>query len=211
VEILGRMLQARIGWLMGDTQSAHRQVELASTLCQELGARRFDSQCRVVRALLALSADKRELAESLAREALQFCREHGMDFFGAVALGLMGRLTSDPEERTKLNAEAEAQLQRGAISHNHFEFYAHAIESALERGAWSEVDYYCDALERYTASEPLPLCDLQIARGRRLAQFGRGARDGALLADLSRLREQAVHHEYNIVVPALDAALGVTH
>jgi hypothetical protein len=129
-----------------------------------------------------------------------------MAFFGPVALGLVARLADDASEREACNAQALAQLDAGAISHAHFEFYGHAIDGALERGAWDEAESYCARLERYTAAEPLPLTDFQIARARALVAQGRGERGPALAGRLAALADQARADELNLWLPALQAA-----
>lgn len=208
VEIIARHLIANVGgWLIGDIALGRTHLDAALRIAQDLGAKRFEGQNRLFRAQLVLREGNREAAHAMAREALGFCRAHGMEFVGAIALALVARLSSDAEERGSLLAEGEALLARGAISHNHFEFYVHAIESALEWRDWDGAERYCAALERYSSDEPLPWSDLLIARGRALARCGRGVADATLGDRLRSLREKAASNEYHLVVPALDAAL----
>lgn len=208
VEVIARHLIAYVGgWLIGDIALGRTHLDAALRITRDLGAKRFEGQNRLIGAQLVLREGDRAGAHAQAREALDFCRAHGMEFQGAIALALVARLSSDPEERGNLLAEGEALLARGAISHNHFEYYAHAIESALEWQDWQEAERYCAALERYSADEPLPWSSLLIARGRALVRCGRGVGDSALRDQLRRLREDAASNEYHIAVPALDAAL----
>lgn len=208
VEAIARHLVAYVqGWLIGDTIAAREQLDVALDICRALGAKRFEGHNMVLRASLELRGGDRVRAAELARQALVFCRQNGMAFYGPVALGLVARLCNDREERGSLNAEAEALLAGGAIGHNYFEFYAMAIDAALECGEWDAAAHFCTKLERYTAGEPLPLSDFVIARGRALARHGRGVRDGQLIQELRELRQRAVRHELNLFVPSLDAAL----
>jgi tetratricopeptide (TPR) repeat protein len=208
-ETIARLLVAYLaGWLIGDTEFARDHVDAALKICQTLGAKRFEAQNLTYRSMLTLREGDREYAEQQAREALRFSREHTMDFFGATTLGLLARLTTNTSERIALNAEAIERLARGAISHNHFEFYAQAIESGLERGAWDDVEHYCASIERYTESEPLALSDFVIRRGRSIARVGRGERGQDLVTDLTRLRADAIQYQYNVMIPALDEAIG---
>jgi hypothetical protein len=62
------------------------------------------------------------------------------------------------------------------------------------------------ALEDYTRAEPLPWCDFFIARGRVLAAFGQGQRDGEVLAELRRLRAEAERIGLTTALPALRTA-----
>jgi hypothetical protein len=52
----------------------------------------------------------------------------------------------------------------------------------------------------------LPWSDFVVARGRALAAFGRGGRDAALMAELSRLRDEGTHLGFLIALPAIEAA-----
>jgi tetratricopeptide (TPR) repeat protein len=208
VELIARLLVSYVGGcLIGDLDCGQAHLEASLKLCRQLGAKRFEAQNLTYRALLSLRAGERRVAEREARVALCFSREHGMKFFGAVSLGLLARLSGDATERIQLNGEAVARLKEGAISHNHFEFYVQAIESALERGAWDESERYCQALEGYTASERLPWSDFVIERGRRLVEAGRGERGQELLLALEHLRGLALRHEYRVMVPALEEAI----
>ena len=210
VEVIARGLMAYIGgWLIGELDTAQQHIDLALPVARELGARRFEGQLMTYNAQLELRRGNRSRACDLAREALEFCRENGMQFFGPTVLGLLARASGQADEIARCNAEAIALLAAGAISHNYFEFYALAIEGALDRGQWDQAEQHCLALETYTAAEPLPWSGLLIARGRGLAQLGRGGRTAVLLATLRRARAQAAEIECNIALPALDLALGL--
>jgi hypothetical protein len=104
-------------------------------------------------------------------------------------------------------AEGEESLRSGAVSHNHFWFYRDAIQVSLNIGDWESVERYAVAMEDYTRPEPLPWCDLFIARGRALAAFGQGQRDDRVLAEIGRLREAAERAGILTAIPDLDAAL----
>jgi class 3 adenylate cyclase/tetratricopeptide (TPR) repeat protein len=208
VEILASHLAVYVGGcLIGETPEALRRLDAALVICRSLGAKRFEGQNLMYRAQLVLREGDRREAERISRTALEFVREHGMDFCGAITLGLLARLTEDPTERMRLNAEAREQLARGAISHNHVEYYVQAIESALENRAWDDVADCCAALERYTISEPLPWTEFLVARGRAITRAERGELGAAIVAELARLREIAVQYEYNVLIPGLDTAM----
>ena len=113
----------------------------------------------------------------------------------------------DPGRRQQHLAEGEALLRQASVSHNFFWFYRDAIEASLADGKWDEADRYAKALEDYTHAEPLPWCDFFVARGRALAEFGRGRRDPKSLAELRGLREEAERVALRAALPALDRAL----
>ena len=208
VEVLAHTMAAYIeGWIMGEVGSSQAHLEAALKIAMEMGARRFEGQIRTYRAQLACRAGDRALALALAREALAFCRSHGMAFFGPVALGLVGRLSPSRDEMTGCFAEAVSLLDAGAISHCHFEFHAHAIESALERHDGDAAEQYCLLLERYTAMDPPELMTFQINRGRALAAWGRGHRSAELRAQLEALRTEAATMELNLWLAGLNTAL----
>jgi len=207
VEVLARTMGAYVGgWIVGEIAKGEENLEVALQISQNMGAKRFEGQVRTYQAQLALRAGDRQRAQELAGDARDFCHRHGMEFFGPVALGLVGRLSEDPEEASRCNREATALLDSGAVAHCHFEFYAHAIEGALDRGAWMDAEHYCTRLERYTSSEPLDLMDFQIARGRILSVVGRGERGPAVVARLDTLANKARAEGLNLWLPALERA-----
>lgn len=81
------------------------------------------------------------------------------------------------------------------------------METALNTGDWDTVDRYAAALEEYTRSEPLPWTDFFIARGRALANCGRGKRDDATMQELQRLREESTRVGFKTALSAINHAL----
>ena len=106
--------------------------------------------------------------------------------------------------------EAEALLSAGSVSHNHFIFYEIAMEISLRIAAWDEVDRYAQALQDYAEAEPLRRNTFFIARGRALANHGRGNRDQATIDELQRLHEEAEINGLKLALPALKTALTST-
>jgi len=92
--------------------------------------------------------------------------------------------------RDRALAEGEEILRNASISHHYLSFYRDAVETCLANGDWSGAEQYASALEEYTQPEPLPLSNFFIARGRALADSGRGRSDAALKAELVRLRDE---------------------
>lgn len=133
-----------------------------------------------------------------------------MAFAGAQALGVLALVTRNSERRRSALCEAEELLRGGSVSHNSLSFYPDAMETCLQTGQWDEVDRYAQALEDYTRAEPMPRSDLSIARGRALADFGRGKRDDATIQKLQRLRDEAERANLTVAIPALDKALSST-
>jgi len=130
-----------------------------------------------------------------------------MGFVGPVVLGYRALYAvADAEARGAL-AEAEAVLAKGCVGHNYFWFYRDAIETSLRARRWAEALRYAQALADYTAAEPLPWSDFNIARARALAAFGHGDRGIPLQAELAALRGQAVAAQLAPALRLLDAAL----
>jgi class 3 adenylate cyclase/tetratricopeptide (TPR) repeat protein len=219
IEMAGRAEQPRarmLGlslylWVTGliicDNERADRAVALAQQLFERLGARRFEAQARSVVAVMAWRTGDRPRAREQARVALEICRAHGMAHTGAWVLAVCGLVDPDPDARRRWLGEAESELARGAVAHNHLSVRDLQIEVSLDLGDWHEVDAACDRLRAYTSAEPLPLWELRIARGRALARHGRGERGIELAATLARLREEAAAAQVASDLPALDRAL----
>ena len=85
-------------------------------------------------------------------------------------------------------------------------FYYAAIEPALNTGERAAAERYVAALASCTRPEPLPWADFQVARGRALAGFGRGARDDARSPGCGGLRNAAERDGLQLMLPALQAA-----
>lgn len=191
------------GWCKGEVEPAERHLRHALETSRMLGAKRFEGELRVLLAMLALRRDGRDAARGLANDALAHCRQHAMDFFGPVALGLCVRLSDDDEERRRLSDDAVALLDSGAIGHGHVEFGAMAIEGAIERRAWDEAEHYCLRLARYARAEELPLGDFIVRRARALVARARGADNASCIAALAAEAQAA---RLDVYVGALLAA-----
>lgn len=189
-EMLSRTVLGYLqGWLMGDTAPALEQLDAALALARTLGAKRFEGEILAFQALADFRAGDRDRAVARARAGLDACRQHARHFFAPAACGVLARVARDPAEIEAAYAEGEALLTERCVSHNYLEFYTLAAEQALERGDWERVERYCDALERYTAQEPLPLCNLYIGRARALARHRRG--ENGMAAELAAHRREA--------------------
>jgi hypothetical protein len=115
----------------------------------------------------------------------------GMGFWGPTALGLRARMQDDERERKRDRAEAEAILAQGCLSHNHVGYHRFGLDDSLARGEWSLAMAHADALEAFTAAEPLPYCDFLVARTRTLVGLVHQPEDAALQGELARLEEHA--------------------
>jgi hypothetical protein len=115
--------------------------------------------------------------------------------------------TEDNEQRRDAMHEAEALLADFSTSHNYLGFYEMAMEVCIQMAAWDEIDRYAGALENYMGNEPMPHSDFLIARGRALANHGRGNRDQAAMHELQSLYDEANNSGLKVFMPALQAAL----
>ncbi|HEX7441156.1 MAG TPA: tetratricopeptide repeat protein, partial [Caldimonas sp.] len=207
-ELMARILVAWIDGLFRDhSEAAEEQIEAALRLSQVLGSRRFETQLRGLTAMLALRRGERDLANTLAWNALAICREHGMGHIGPWILGLCALVETDTEARRHLLAEGELQLARGSVGHNHILLRDVAIDVALESGDWAAVEENCARIRAFTADEPLPMSDFIIARGLALARFGQGERGTDLQTVLIGLDAVATQAELNAALPGIEGAL----
>lgn len=207
-ELAARQSVAYIeGWLMGQVDAAQEQLEQAMTLARTLGARRFEAQNMIFRAMVLLRRGRRADALDLARSALDFCRDGAMEFIGPTVLGFLAQAAGDSAERLQALADGEALLAKGSLSHNYFAFYASAIEACVEASDHAAVDRYCDALERYVGQEPVLWSELAIARGRLLARAVRGEHGEHLVQALEGQREKIAQSGFTVWIPGIDAAL----
>ncbi len=206
-ELLGRIIIYWVFVQMADVDAARKQVREAQILTDRLGARRFEAQNLLCLTKLLRGEGRRSEALKLCEKAQAMSRDTGVGFIGPQVWAEVARNTDDPTLRREALDEGEKILQAGAVSHNHFYFYAEGMEACLECQQWEEVERYATALEEFTRAEPLPWCDFFIARGRALAEYGRGRRDDSTIQGLRGLRDQAERIGLRITLPALDAAL----
>jgi tetratricopeptide (TPR) repeat protein len=206
-ELLGRLLAINVLVDAVDEDAARLHMHEADALVERSGARRFEPQILIHRAILLRTRGRFSEGQSLCTRAVAICRETGAGFLGAWASGELAANTEDPTGRRQALSDGESMLESGAVSHSHFHFYASAIEACLDSGEWDEVDRYATALEKFTQPEPLPWCDFHIARGRALARHGRGERDEATMRQLRRLRSEADNAGLRVALAAIEAAL----
>jgi class 3 adenylate cyclase/tetratricopeptide (TPR) repeat protein len=207
-ELLGRHLVFSILFEMGDIDAAAKQLVDAQAIVDRLGARRFEAQNLCFEAKVARVRGLRAEAVKLGKQAMAICKETGIGFLGPRVVAEIALSTDDPAKQRKALQDGESLLKEPSVSHNHFNFYSAAMSVCLDMEDWDEVERYAAALENFTSAEPLSWCDFFIARGRALAAFGRGNRDGALIQELEHLRDEAEHAGLKLALPELDAALG---
>ena len=192
---------------MGDVAGVNEYCQHALTLARRLEARRFEPFPLICLGKSLVSQGRQAEAIELMQEAISTSRETGMKFRGPSVLASLALATDEPTIRDQSLNEGEKILHDGCVGHNYFWFYRDAMEAALNDGAWERVDRYTSALAEYTRPEPLPWSDFFIARGRALADYGRGTRDDESLRTLQRLRDEAEHVGFRTALPALEKAV----
>ena len=195
------------GLIRGDRAEGERQVAAALQVIELLGAHRFEAQVHACASVMAARDGDAVAALALADRAVAIARQHGMAHIGAFALGARALAEADPEARRRWLRDGEAQLEAGAVSHNHLWLREIAIEATLDLGDWDAVGGLCARVAAYTAREPLPYWDSVIARAAALARHGRGERSAPLANELQRLRDEAVAAEIHVAARRLDRAL----
>ncbi len=194
----------------GKVDEGERWLKRRLVLARRLGSRVFVGQALMELGRIAYVRGCWDEAKKLAQEAVDTLRDGGMAFSGAEALGMLALVTRNSDRRRLALSEAEELLRGNSVSHSFLGFYRDAMETCLQMGEWNEADRYAQAAEDYTSAEPLPYIDFLIARGRALADFGRGNRDDATTQELQRLRDEAERVGLKVAIPALEEALSST-
>jgi class 3 adenylate cyclase/tetratricopeptide (TPR) repeat protein len=163
----------------------------ATALAEALGARRYHAALLATLAETLLAIGRREEAQMQNERALALSLETGIHFSGPLVFALKARMQDDAQERERCWAEGAALIADRSVGHSPIGFHRLAIDDALERGEFPRALAHADALELYTAAEPLPYTDLLIARGRALVGLAANPDDSALAAELARLRREA--------------------
>jgi tetratricopeptide (TPR) repeat protein len=184
-----------------------QEAHAVGALIDHLGARRFEQARLLYLGRIALAEGRRSEAVGFLEAALDVAQATGMGYHGPTVLGALALVLEKPDERRRALAEGEAILHAGCVGHNQLWFYPDAIQAALALGAFDEVERFALALDNFTLPEPLPWSQFFSARGRALGAFGQGRRDGALMTELERLRDEGNHLGLKIALPAIEAAL----
>ena len=196
---------AELGGLAEAEKLLRRGLALTSRLGWNIAEGVFTSGL----ARVAYLQGDRLQARKLARQAVDANRDSELATTFPSALGVLALVTDDPDQRRSILQEAETRLATGSIGQN-LRFYNYAMEACLQAEEWDEVDRYAQSFEDHTLDEPLPVCNLLIARGRTLAAHGRGKRDREIMAELQRLYSEAKQIGLKFTLPALKDALAST-
>jgi class 3 adenylate cyclase/tetratricopeptide (TPR) repeat protein len=193
---------------LGEFELLEARAEQQLRLIRTLGARAWEPQALMWKALVSQAGGRRSEARELLMQATSITREVGRTFTAGYSFGAMAWVMADEgAAREAAMDEGEAVLREGAVSHNYFWFYRFAMDALLIVEDWEGAERYAAALEDYTRDEPLPWTDFFIARGRTLAAFGRGRRDEVTMQALRRLHDQAARTGLRVALPALASAL----
>jgi hypothetical protein len=206
-ELLGRILVYWVFVEMADVDAARNHLREAQMVAERLRARRFEAQNLLYLTKLLRIEGRRSEALKLCEEAQALSRVTGVGFVGPQVWAEVARNTENQGARRQALQEGEKILREGAVSHNHFHFYADAMDACLESKEWDEVERYAASLEEFTRPEPLPWSDFFIRRGRTLAAYGCGNREDSTIQALQQLRGAAERVGLRMALPALDAAL----
>jgi tetratricopeptide (TPR) repeat protein len=206
-ELLAASIVFHVLFELSATGRVKEQAEQLHNLARERGSRNWE-QVSLLHwgKTLILEGDQSEAIKRL-EQALVVSRETEKTFMGARILAALALATDDLNARQQALDEGEKILRQASPSHCHFWFYRDAMEATLNTGDWDTVDRYATALEKYTRAEPLPWTDFFIARGRVLANYGRGRRDDATIRELERVRDEAIRVGFRTTLPALEDAL----
>ncbi|MDA0230955.1 MAG: tetratricopeptide repeat protein [Proteobacteria bacterium] len=191
-EMVARLTAGRVLVESGDVAAAEPHIRRGLELAESLGASRFKpfQLIYIARIRHARGAPADESVD-LMHQALELAHQTGAGFLAAWVLGTLALVSNDAEEAAVALRDGEALLAKGCVGHNYYAFYRSAIEVALRREDWHEVDRYADALMAYASEEPLPWSEFLSARGHALAAYGRGEHGEEIVRELARLRDGA--------------------
>jgi class 3 adenylate cyclase/tetratricopeptide (TPR) repeat protein len=191
-----------------DLTKAKDIVNEACDIARNVGAELMEGWGQMCLARIALQEGQREEARRLSAVTLDLYRKTGIRTWEPMVLGIMAEATDDPDQHHSLLSEGE-KIIGTSTGEACFYFFRDAMGACLHAEKWDEVDRFARALEDYTSAEPLPLTDFFIARGRALANFGRGIRDDETMQVLRHLRNEAERMGLNVALPALEEALSL--
>jgi class 3 adenylate cyclase/tetratricopeptide (TPR) repeat protein len=203
-------LSGGIFWIeMGDYEKGMEWLDRGYAIIRKIGSKLFEAEYLFFMAKIAHAQGNADQARKQAEEAVSILREaeSGMTYRGPTALGIYALTVDDADLRHEILQEAEQWLAGDCLDHNYFDFYEDAMQVCLESEEWDEVDRYAQALEDYTAADPIPRCQLFIDRGRALADFGRGNRSREVFEEIRRVHQEVSRVELKFAMPEIEAAL----
>ncbi|MGE5170626.1 MAG: adenylate/guanylate cyclase domain-containing protein [Rudaea sp.] len=190
--------------LAGRYDAAGALLARGLALARGVGARRFEIILEVSAANVAWHRGRADEARGLLADAWKQSEEVARHFAGPLVLGALAKCAQSGEARRRALDDGEKLLREPCVSHCYFGFYQWAIDATLAAGEWSDATRYADLLEDYSRSEPLPLIDWFVARGRALADAGRGRLDRDAL---STCRQRAAEWKLDVYLRELDTLL----
>ncbi|MCF6281281.1 MAG: AAA family ATPase [Candidatus Polarisedimenticolaceae bacterium] len=204
-EMAAHLIYSNMLCYWGEREASQPQIEKGLALACKLGSRRYEATCLgQLGTLLGMNGFHAEAEKQFIR-AYELTEESLR--IGPSILGPWALTTRDDERRAWALKEGARLLAMGGVSHNQLIFLQCAIEVSLQQKKYAEVEHYVEALERYTAQEPLPWSDLIMARGRALALCGLGTLSDELPHTLQRLHDQVVEAGLKMILPPLENAL----
>jgi len=194
---------------MGDFEKGREWLDRGFAVVRKVGSKLFESEYLFFFAKVAHMQGDTEQAIKHAQDAVSILREaeSGISYRGPTALGVYALTVDDFDLRRDILQEAEEWLAGDCLDHNYLDFYEDAMQACLRSEEWDEVDRYAQALEEYTADEPIPRCKLLIDRGRVLANFGRGNRSQEVIEELRKVHQEVSRVELRFALPEIEAAL----
>ena len=209
-EIISLSVTTQIFLEHHDFTQVDEHARRALELVERIGARRFVALFQGAIARIRMHAGDRAGALDLLEANMAISRETGITFFGPAMLGAIALASDDPKRREEALREAQTILDRGCVSQNYFRFYRDAIEVSLAMNEWDQADLYATALEKYFHDEPMSWPSFIIARGRALAELGRGRGGEATLSQIRQLHSEATRLNMRSELTRLEAALRLT-
>lgn len=182
-------------------------AERAIAIAERLGTERFKARGLQFLGQALAAIDQRPSGRESLDEALTLSRKTGPGYCGPGILGAIVLTEGDHERRRLLIEEGRELLAKGAVAHNCLEFYRDVIEASFRELDYDAAEQHAALLEEFFASEPLPLTDHFVARGRALSACGRGRRDEGLKRELVRLRDEAIDTDLRLSLPAVNDCL----
>lgn len=142
------------------------EAETALSLSRKIGSRRFDAMIMADQARALSNFGRIDEALRLVDEAVAITRETGTAFVGPAVLGVRAAIAADEATAVASMSEARVLLQGPCIGHNPLYFFRHAMATNLKWRRWIDALADADALERFTAPEPLPWATRLVAETR---------------------------------------------
>ncbi len=171
-EIVSRLTASWLLTSLGQAAGARQQIEQGLELARTIGAARFEPFLSESLVRVLLLEGRAGDAHALALNAWEMVERQKLHkFIGPWVLSTLALVEPNAQAREHALREGQALLEQGCVGHNHYRYYAGAMETCLLRHQPQAALALAARFAAYVAEEPCPWATHHIALVRSAAAW----------------------------------------